>query len=327
MAEKPLHQRRWFQIAVSVSILALLATTLDLGTLREFIRRGDREILLLLALLFPADRVFMAWKWHLLVRAKGSTMRLWTAIRIYLASGAVGLIVPLGGVGPDMARVAMLSHHGMPMSLAVPSILVERACGVLGSAIMLAVSIGVLVVMVDPQPGMPLERGLWIAGWTVVIVAAGLGATYAAARVSQVERLAGRLIDRLRLRPHVQTLRSYADNPLLLGVSVFLACVQQAIGMLALFLAALSFSVDLTFLQAAAIVPFAAILERLPISWGGIGVREAGVVVLAGLFGVPSSDALLLSLANYSLYLVMTIPLAGLYFWERKDEQRRAEPN
>jgi len=325
MERKPLHRRRWFQIAVSALVLAVLASNLEFATLARFVTGVHPGFLVALAVLYPADRVFMAWKWHLLVRAEGSPMSLWTAIRIYQASGVVGLIMPLGGAGPDVVRVAMLKHHGMPMQLAVPSILVERACGILAAGMMVVVSLGLLLVLLQPEAGTPLARAAWISGWTGVIVGAGIAAIYAAVRIPTVGRVLGRIVDRLRLGSHFETLTSYARKGYLLAVSVLLSFVPNIIGIVGFYLVARAFAVDLTVLEAAAVVPFAAILERLPISWGGIGIREAGVVFVAGLFGVDAGDALLLSLTNYTLYLVVTVPLAAFYFVERKADSSIAE--
>lgn len=318
----PLHRRRWFQITVSVAILALLARNLDLDTLVDFLRGAHPGLLLVLALFHIVDRVFMAWKWHLLVRSEGTSMTLWTAVRIYLASGPVGLIIPLGGLGPDMARVAMLSHNGMPMSLSVPSIIVERACGILASGIMVGISLGVLLTLLQPESGTELARAAWITAWAILIVGGSLGACYAAIRVPALQAVVSRAMDRLKLKSHYETLCSYGNKGYLLVVSILLACVQNSAGIVAFYLAGKAFAVDIKFLEAAAIVPFAAIIERLPISWGGFGVREAGVVLVAGLFGIAAADALLLSIANYSFYLLTTIPLAAFYFLERRAEQR-----
>src|SRR5690606_9838095 len=205
MERKPFYRRGWFQMAVSAAILAVLASNLDLATLAEFFRRSDPRILVVLAILYPFDRVFMAWKWRLLARSEGSRMSLFTATRIYLASGAVGLVLPLGGFGPDMVRVALLSRHGMPMRLAVPSILVERACGILGAGIMVGVSLGLLLILLQPEAGTPLARAAWISAWTVAIVSAVIGACYAAVRVPAVGRFLGRIVERLKLGSHYET--------------------------------------------------------------------------------------------------------------------------
>jgi uncharacterized membrane protein YbhN (UPF0104 family) len=61
-------------------------------------------------------------------------------------------------------------------------------------------------------------------------------------------------------------------------------------------------------------MPLTLFVSRLPISMGGVGVSEAAVVYLLGLFGVPSTDALAISLVCRAVdVLVMTAP--GLFLW------------
>jgi len=52
------------------------------------------------------------------------------------------------------------------------------------------------------------------------------------------------------------------------------------------------------------VVPLLNILFLLPVSLGGIGVRESGYILLYGLFGVPVEVALLVSLLAFSFLLL-----------------------
>jgi hypothetical protein len=56
--------------------------------------------------------------------------------------------------------------------------------------------------------------------------------------------------------------------------------------------------------------PLALTLARLPISLGGFGVQEASFVYLAGLLGVPASDALATMLVSDAVLLVTLAPAA-----------------
>jgi len=51
-------------------------------------------------------------------------------------------------------------------------------------------------------------------------------------------------------------------------------------------------------------------------------VRELGIVVIAGLFGVTRTDAFLVSLFEHLVFMLTMVPLGLLYFASR-DEVRR----
>jgi len=110
-------------------------------------------------------------------------------------------------------------------------------------------------------------------------------------------------------------LRRYRRRRRLLLASFGLAWLEQGAPVLAFFVAGHLFDVDIGILEALAIVPFATLLMRLPISFAGLGVREIGVVSIASLVGIAPGDALLVSLSQFVIHLLSVTP--GLWFWLR----------
>jgi uncharacterized membrane protein YbhN (UPF0104 family) len=62
----------------------------------------------LTVVLYLLDRLSMAHKWNILLRARNCWLSHWAAFRIYLASGFVGYVIP-ASVGSDVFRAARLS--------------------------------------------------------------------------------------------------------------------------------------------------------------------------------------------------------------------------
>ena len=65
-------------------------------------------------------------------------------------------------------------------------------------------------------------------------------------------------------------------------------------------MAACAFRIDVTALEVFAFVPLIWFLTMVPLSLGGLGVREAGFVYLFGTVGVAEGASLLLSLGTYA---------------------------
>src|SRR5690606_3943543 len=99
------------------------------------------------------------------------------------------------------------------------------------------------------------------------------------------------LFTRLRLDRHWRATLRLAGRRRLIGWSLLLSWLEQFAVIGSFWLCCRAFQVDVGFLEAMAIMPVAAILERLPLSLWGLGMREAGVVYMAGLFGIGYSDA------------------------------------
>jgi uncharacterized membrane protein YbhN (UPF0104 family) len=121
-----------------------------------------------------------------------------------------------------------------------------------------------------------------------------------------------RLFERVGLERHWHAVLAYGDHQQLLVINVGLSFIEQLAPVVAFFICCLAFSVPVGFLQCLIIVPAATVLERLPISFGGIGMREAGIVYMGSLFGLPYNSALFVSVANELFYMVALVPAAFL---------------
>jgi hypothetical protein len=63
-----------------------------------------------------------------------------------------------------------------------------------------------------------------------------------------------------------------------------------------------------TFTDCLGAVPISTLLERLPVSYAGLGVREGALVFLFGLLGIAYPDVLVLSSSMFILFLVTLLP-------------------
>jgi hypothetical protein len=78
--------------------------------------------------------------------------------------------------------------------------------------------------------------------------------------------------------------------------------------MLAFWLVARSIGLRIPFSVLATTLPLVFIISALPISIGGLGVREASYVALLGRAGVTATDAALLSVLFGLSFMVATLP-------------------
>ncbi len=315
--------RRPLQYLVTFGLMAALVATVDWADVVRLLRRATPDLLVLLLSVYVMDRCFMAWKWHLLARTTGSAPGLWTSIRIYVGSSVAGIALPLGGLGPDVVRTMLLTRAGMSSEDAVSSILVERLCGIAGAALMLLFA-GTLLLWLLPSGNaalrelLPLLLGLGAAGVVLGVVALYLGARFGALR-----RLLAALERRPALHRYLGAVAQFSHHRWRLVANVALAWLEQWAPILALYLAFRTFGLQLGIFECAAIVPLASVLERLPISVAGFGVREAGIVLAAGWFGVSASDAFLVSLFEHSVYYASLLPMALIYLFAVRERGPR----
>ncbi len=243
------------------------------------------------------DRVTMACKWWLLLRARRLRVSLRLAVRSYFASSLYGLVLPVT-VGADAVRIVALRHVGIPELTA--SIVVERGLGVvaMGSVALLSCLLLADAVANDAVRSL----GLWlvvvvaISGvlFVVSLAAAGRAATWK--RTPAVARRAAEAYGVYRRHP--------GTLALFYGLSVFESLICAGIA----WVAAAGLGIPLPLSIAVATVPVSLAVARLPISLGGFGVQEAAFVFFGGLVGIGESEALSIFLLNDVAMLAALLP-------------------
>jgi hypothetical protein len=108
-----------------------------------------------------------------------------------------------------------------------------------------------------------------------------------------------------------------------LAVLAITAVTGVAGGALIYWLAAMSAHIDVSIGVLVWLWAMVYILGRVPISIANLGVREAVVVAVLGLYGVPKSSALLMSVIIFSAQIVIALIGAGYQItWSRTSANR-----
>ena len=254
--------------------------------------------MLLAVLLAAADRLVMAVKWRLLLRARGLPVSLWTAVRAYWASSLVGLVLPVT-VGADALRVLILRRVGMLDVTA--SIVIER---ILGTIAMGSVALVSCVLLAATVAGVSVHRltvGLAVALVLAVVFFVGslLASALWTARPTATSSW---------LRKATGAYSKYRQHPVVLSLFYVLSIVESLVVALIAFVVAMGLGLAVPLHLLIATVPIAFASARLPVSLGGFGVQEASFVYLAGLVGVPATEALSIMLLLDVAMLIALLP-------------------
>jgi uncharacterized membrane protein YbhN (UPF0104 family) len=216
-----------------------------------------------------------------LVRAAGHAGAVWPLFADVLRATALNALITVGS--GEVYRIARLREGGLDTGSASALVLVDRVTGL---AVVATAGLVGLSVFGAEQTGWSLPGPL-LAGLAAVVG----GATWWIGRVT-VARYAPAALPFFS-RPRV------AATALALSVGMLLTWVLSV----ALLARALGLDVDPRAIAFAA--PVVAVATLLPVSVGGIGVREAGYAVLLAPYGVMPEQAVALGLLQYLGYLVV----------------------
>jgi uncharacterized membrane protein YbhN (UPF0104 family) len=107
------------------------------------------------------------------------------------------------------------------------------------------------------------------------------------------------------------TVRVWMRSPRLIGGLVCLGVLYQVLALLALVLVAWTIGVELSFALAAVAAPIVIVATLMPISIGGLGVREGTFVLLLGEAGIGRAEATVVSLLSAAVIVLAGAALMG----------------
>jgi uncharacterized protein (TIRG00374 family) len=304
------------KLSVSVLLLYYLLHNAQLDEFSDIVTTASALYLGAAVLFFVLSNGLGALQWHVLLRAQQLPIRFRQSLVLYWI-GVFFNNVLLGNIGGDALRIYDIRRLTGEGTGGAAATFMDRFIGLFSTCTLALVAYLAVPQVREAKPVMMLFP-IWLA--LIGLLCMGL---------SQhvgwfIERLARRLLPEpvakllgdLRLRIVVYRHRL----GLLLAVWLVPLGVQ-ACRILVYWMAGLAVGMEVSLVFYIAFQPVAAIVAALPISIGGLGVRENVLVELFGHVGTPSSLAFAMSLLGYAAGIVASL-LGGIAFVLRRIERQ-----
>jgi uncharacterized protein (TIRG00374 family) len=287
------------RLAVTLALLAILALTIDWPAFAERVADGDWRWFAAGVALLALALVAGAWRWRELLSAAGVEAGWRGTYRAFMIGTFANNFLPTG-FGGDAVRTVVVAQGRTALARATTAVIADRltafACLVLLAWLVLGLD-------ADAVPGSLVAAlgAATLAGF----VALALG------RLALRSARLGRLVPD-RLRPIAVEMRrplaTFASDRRLAIVVTVLGLAYQALLVAAVWTAARSVDLDLSYVLLAFSVALVLPLTVLPISIAGFGVREGGFAVVLGEAGVSVADATLVSLIGVVMLAIASLP-------------------
>jgi uncharacterized membrane protein YbhN (UPF0104 family) len=227
------------------------------------------------------------------------------ALGINLSTVFYGLFLPGGAAASWVVRLLRLPGAREQPGLAVRIIAGDRVFAtVVGTVIGLGAD---LVLQVPATPVVPIVLLLAAAGAGVV----GWG-LLSPALPGNLARLPGlRWLRRAPSRPEAAPPRAGHRLPTV-TLATLLSVAAHGFGIVAWWVLARAVGLELGLLEIAWVRSAALVVGLLPLTVGGLGLREGTTVALLSVFGVPAADALSLSLLAFTVTVLGVGVIGGL---------------
>jgi glycosyltransferase 2 family protein len=290
--------------AVSIGLLAVLLSRVDIARLWGVARQASPVWLAAALVLYFAMVLASALRWGILLRAQHVSLPYSFLTQSFLVATFFNNFLP-SNIGGDVVRITDTAKAAGSKTLATTVVLIDRGIGLLGLALMAATGASLMHRMaVGPVgPGM-----LWAGfGLGAIIATPALLMPETATRLLQPLRVFHQEWVDARIEKLTYTLTRFKETPSALAGCFAGAVVVQAI-LVAFYVAiARSMNIPIGFAELAVIVPVSFIVQMVPVSLNGFGVREATFGFYFTRLGLPLESALLVSFVGAALIMLFSL--------------------
>jgi len=293
---------RWVTRLIGPAILVYFLLTTDIAKIVANLRILRWAPLLLSLALYPIMVAIKTWRWTGVMRSLGlEPPRLRASMNLYM----IGLF--LGGATPgqsgDFLKAWYLRDRGQPLAPVLFSILLDRLFDFLAMAMLSLLGLSAFLHRFPEQLRAPIQSAsIGLAAATALMIPVLMARRPRNWLMCQAVRLTPR-----RTHAALERWRRQLDSPdigpVLLG-SLLLATACSAASTIArLWLLFTALDVGIPLLALVSSVALISVVQVLPISFAGVGVRDAVLIAVLAVYGYGPDKALALS----ALFLLINL--------------------
>jgi len=303
-----LKRRTLFKVFISFGLLGWFLSRTDMKRLAAILTGLSLDTLAIVFGLYLTAWLVNTLKWKILLRE----YKYWHLFSLNMIGQFYALVLP-GQMAGEIVKAYKLIGQSKNGEKIVASVILDRFTGVIGLLL-----VGML--------GLSVSRTEISANWTgrfaAAILCMGIGAYFLHFPVC--DRLLRKWMAALKENCHftsgvidllvraIDAWQQYLKKPGLIFQSIGLGVAFQLLGVWINFLIARDIGITINYCDWCWIFTAVSLILLLPISFGGMGVREGGFLVLLGLFGVSNESALACSLAFFALQVATSL-LGGAF--------------
>ena len=283
------------KLIVSLGLVAYLVWIVDWERPIETVNHSNKLLITMCPILSLFGFVFCSARWRLVLADSSVAFSRLRAYRGYLVGSFYSIFLP-GVIGGDAVRIGLcVSQTKCKIGTAIASVLVERIAGVVA-----LLSFLLFASLLFPTS---LSSIITLESTALVTVMASVG-ILAMVAVVLGRRLWVKWLPRESTRRMWSFVHSGVDvlsalRGETIGAVLVLSALFQAADIAVAFLLSQAIGLAVPLPVFFAIIPFVYLATLLPISLGGLGVREGALVFLLSGLGVATSDAVTLSFLIY----------------------------
>ncbi len=284
-----------FKLSLSVLLLGLVLRSVEPALFWKTIRSADMVLVAVAVILFFPTQLLAAYRWYFLLKQLDLSQPFWSIVRYTILGQLSALFLP-GRISGDVVRTIAIAQGQPEKALFTLSVIIDK------SALLIAVStfalIGVFGTRVISQ-----FSTVYVAALGLVLVALVVLIFLCRFRSNHIPDWVSRFGRRLPFSHwyalNVASLPRLSFHTivilLVLGFGLQLSYTTGS------YVMARSMHIAINPIDWAAISAIVALVQILPVTIGGLGVREGVLAGILALYGFPTTQAVAFSLIGFAI--------------------------
>lgn len=322
---------KYLRIVFSVILIYVILTKVDLGEVIGLFHQIKLHYLVPILLFFVFEKVVEAYKWNLLLRAKHIYIPFMEMFKITYIGSFLGFALP-SAISVDFIRGYGLYKHLSGKEESISSVIVDRvlSLSVLTTLAVVSILLSSIYTTIDKDimRSILLLLAVFLTLWILLIVVALVRQNTIWEMIENRFRKLKTNVIWIKVKKLHRSLQEYKVHRLtLLKVSALSVAINVS-RILLFYLVSLCLGLKIPLIYFFIFVPAIQLITRLPISIGGIGVREGGFVYFFSKVGFPYSQTFAIPFLVSILVIVSILPGGIIYatagFSSHRDQASRA---
>jgi hypothetical protein len=291
-------------IAVSIGLIAWVFSGISLSKLLVVAATADTGLLLLALSLHGTGLLLSAMRWATLLNIQKIDFSFKATVLLYWIGCFFNAFLPTS-VGGDVVRSYLASKQNGKIIDTAISVIFERLAGV--AALLIIFGVGAIWLHLSTGEG-PLWKIACLSSATFI----GAG-SIASARKALLESTLARPEWRDRVQRIADVILKYKSHKRKLWWILIISLLLQINVIVYYSVIAAALDIRLSFFYFCLLIPPILILTMLPVSFGGVGLRETAFLFFFAPLGITSAEILSLSLWSYVLALLANLSGGVVY--------------
>ncbi|MEW6096080.1 MAG: lysylphosphatidylglycerol synthase transmembrane domain-containing protein [bacterium] len=301
-------ERLWLigKIAVSTSLITYFFQKIDIAQMFNYFITCHFSWLLGAIIISFLAFVVWTYKWQILLKTLKVEIEFKKLFSLNLISIFYSLFVPGGQISGEVIKGVKLINLCKRSSEVLVSIAMDKLTGLLALVILALCGIFVQHSIIKDYK---LLIGILaiLAGITFfALITLNRQSVFLAEKtgrfIFEIEKL--RFLKKYIL-PLWNLFKAYRKDTASMGKVVGYSFIYQLLGIIICYFAALSVKIQISFIVFMWVASIVFLIQALPISISGIGVREGAFIFLLAQHQVPTSQALALSLIIFGITIII----------------------